>query len=198
MSPTTPTALLIIDMQTVFLPMTRTALPHILTLTHHFLSHNLPIIATQHGHSPADLSPPFANQLVRKWGVDGSIATGSRNWELIPEIQELVTKDDIPVVPKNTYDAFLGTGTEGEKRLDECLEEAGVRPGEGRVVVVGVMTDCCVDTTGRSAFNRGFETWVVGDACGSGSGEQHERGLKGFAFAFGEVLGTEEVVGWLK
>ncbi len=89
---------------------------------------------------------------------------------------------------KDTYDGFLGT------ELGEILEWKGVK----RVVVCGVMTDCCVDTTGRSAFNRGFETWVVGDACGTEGREQHEAGLKGFAFGFGEVLGTEEVVGRLK
>lgn len=29
---------------------------------------------------------------------------------------------------------------------------------------------------------------------GSANEEQHEAGLRGFAFAFGEVVGTEEVV----
>ncbi len=88
---------------------------------------------------------------------------------------------------KDTYDGFLGTGLEG------VLQGLGVQ----RVVVCGVMTDCCVDTTARGAFNRGFETWVVGDACGTEGREQHDAGLKGFAFGFGEVVGTEEVVGRL-
>ena len=66
--------------------------------------------------------------------------------------------------------------------------------GVERVVVCGVMTDCCCDTTGRSAFNRGFETWLVADACATANKEQHEAGLKAFGFAFGEVLETEEVV----
>ena len=56
------------------------------------------------------------------------------------------------------------------------------------------MTDCCCDTTGRAAFNRGFETWLVGDACGSVNRTQHERGLKVFEFGFGEVLPTREVL----
>ena len=63
-----------------------------------------------------------------------------------------------------------------------------------RVVVCGVMTDCCCDTTARSAFNRGYETWLVGDACGTASKKQHEAGLNAFGYAFGEVLETEEVV----
>ena len=62
------------------------------------------------------------------------------------------------------------------------------------MVVVGCMTDCCVDTTGRSAFNRGFETWMVQDACGSANQTQHKAGHKGFGFAFGEVLSTSDAI----
>lgn len=104
---------------------------------------------------------------------------------MIPEIAALVGGDDSsPVVAKNTYDAFINT------ELARVLEEREVE----RVVVVGVMTDCCVDTTARGAFNRGFETWVVGDACASANKRQHEAGLRGFEFGFGEVVTTSEVL----
>lgn len=175
------TVLLVVDMQHVFLDMTTTALPNILKLCNHFQASHLPLIFTQHGHSKQDLTPPYKNQLVRKWGPNGSIATGSKDWELIPEIEK-ITKD-YRVVAKDTYDAFLNTD------LSDELEARSVE----RVVVCGVMTDCCCDTTARSAFNRGYETWLVRDACGSANMKQHEAGLRGFGFAFGEVLSTEEV-----
>ncbi|KAL9630278.1 MAG: hypothetical protein Q9204_004801 [Flavoplaca sp. TL-2023a] len=191
------TALLIVDMQNVFTSMTTTCLPKILHLATHFKTNSLPVIFTQHGHSKAELTPPFRNQLVRKWGPSGSIATGSQDWELIPSIADFIssssTKHDgsktgenspYPIIPKNTYDAFLNTN------LASVLEEKKV---EG-AVVCGVMTDCCCDTTARSAFNRGYETWLVGDACGTASKRQHEAGLNGFGYAFGEVLETEEVI----
>ena len=88
------------------------------------------------------------------------------------------------VVAKNTYDGFINTD------LDDVLKRGSVE----RVVVCGVMTDCCCDTTARSAFDRGYETWLVQDACGSANKEQHEAGLRGFGFAFGEVLTTAEVI----
>lgn len=180
------TVLLIVDMQHIFLDMTTTALPNILNLSHHFQSSNLPLIFTQHGHSKEQLTPPYRNQLVRKWGPDGSIAIGSEDWEFLPEIEKLAK--GYPVVAKDTYDAFINTD------LGERLEVGGVE----RVVVCGVMTDCCCDTTARSAFDRGYETWLVRDACGSANRKQHEAGLRGFGFAFGEVLTTEEVVKRLK
>ena len=180
------TVLLVVDMQHVFLNMTTTALPNILNLCHHFKASNLPLIFTQHGHSKQELTPPYPNQLVRKWGPDGSIATGSKDWKFIPDIEKIAK--DHRVVAKNTYDAFLNTD------LGDVLERASIE----RVVVCGVMTDCCCDTTARSAFNRGYETWLVRDACGSANRNQHEAGLRGFGFAFGEVLTTEEVVERLK
>ncbi|KAM0799080.1 Isochorismatase-like protein [Usnea florida] len=183
------TALLVIDMQNIFLDMTTTALPNILTLCAHFNLTHRPLILTQHGHPPADLTPPFKNQLVRKWGPTNSIATGTPSWSLIPAIALLAAPNanDHPpatVIAKTTYDAFLNTS------LSSRLDELGV----SRVVVCGVMTDCCCDTTARSAFNRGYETWLVGDACGSANEGQHEAGLRAFGFAFGEVLGTGEVL----
>ena len=180
------TVLLVVDMQHVFLDMTTTALPNILTLHKHFQAFDLPLIFVQHGHSKEDLIPPYTSQLVRKWGPSGSIATGSKDWELLPEIKKIAK--DYPVVAKGTYDAFLNTD------LSDRLTTKAIE----RVVVCGVMTDCCCDTTARSAFNRGYETWLVKDACGSASKKQHEAGLQGFEFGFGEVLTTEEVITRLK
>lgn len=180
------TALLIVDMQNAFESMIDEALPNILKLASYFQDHDLPIILTQHGHSKEELTgPPFKSQLVRKWTPGGSIAMGSTSWKLLPEIEALRKKDaGIPVVAKNTYDAFINTN------LEALLKERNVE----RVVISGVMTDCCCDTTGRSAFNRGWETLMVKDGVGSASREQHERSLKAWAFGYGDVITTKEVM----
>ena len=186
------TALLVIDMQNVFYDMcTPETIPNITKLVAGFRERLLPVIFTQHGHTEEELTPPDygGNQLVRKWGPGGSIKRGSKAAEFIPEIAKLLASggdsaSDSAVVAKNTYDAFINTN------LASVLNDQEV----GRVVVCGVMTDCCCDTTGRSAFNRGFETWMVRDACASANETQHEAGLRGFGFAFGEVLLTRDVL----
>jgi nicotinamidase-related amidase len=180
---TMKTALLVIDMQNHFTSMVTSSLSNVTKLICHFRSQGLPVIFTQHGHSDAELTPPFRNQLVKKWGPEGSIRIGTRAWEFIPDIVHLILGDAL-VVPKNTYDAFLGGQLEVRLRTNKVE----------RVVVCGVMTDCCCDTTARGAFNRGFETWLVGDACGTATPAQHKRGLQVFEFAFGDVVSTEEVI----
>ncbi|KAL9070101.1 MAG: hypothetical protein Q9157_005925 [Trypethelium eluteriae] len=169
-------------MQSFFSSMTTKALPNVLKLVSHFHSQALPVFFTQHGHTKEELSPPYPNPLVRKWGPDGSIAIGSAEWKLQPEIEEVCKADEL--VPKNTYDAFINT------QLEAKLKDAWVC----RVVVCGTMTDCCCDTTARSAFNRGFETWLVDDACGTANEKQHKAGLRGFGFAFGEIMMTKDVL----
>ncbi|EXJ78617.1 hypothetical protein A1O1_09018 [Capronia coronata CBS 617.96] len=201
------TALLVIDMQNFFESMTTAALPNILRLVKHFRQTSAPLIFTQHGHTESELTTtPSPNQLVRKWGPEGSIAAGSEDWQLMellhrflpkgytakpiplghsfPEASSETVREWPKVVPKNTYDAFINTN------LAEVLDAANIE----RVVVCGVMTDCCVDTTGRSAFNCGYETWLVRDASGSANRVQYEAGLRGFGFAFGAILSTEEVI----
>ncbi|KAI9660765.1 MAG: hypothetical protein M1831_003457 [Alyxoria varia] len=181
------TALLIIDPQTFFTPMLKSAVPQILKLHSHFRSKHLPIFITQHGHPDSDFVPPITNQLVLKWGVGGSLHRGSREWEFVDAIRPLATaeeNDNVMVIAKNTYDGFVGT------ELEDVLREKKV----DRVVLCGVMTDCCVDTTARSAFNKGWRTVVAGDACGTDSREKQKRVLEQIDFAFGEVMDTEEVI----
>jgi nicotinamidase-related amidase len=180
------TALVIVDMQNVFHQMVTAAIPRIQELHSFFTAESLPVLFTQHGHTTEELTPPFKNQLVRRWGPDGSIHKGSKDWELIPTIKKFV--EDSPVVAKNTYDAFINTD------LDDILRERGV----GRVVVCGVMTDCCCDTTARSAFNRGYETWLISDACGSANKRQHEMGLTGFDFMCDGVMTTANAISKLE
>lgn len=139
------TALLVIDMQRIFAPMTTDALPNIQELIKHFQSSATEdakpiIIFTQHGHTQEELTAkPSPNQLVRKWGPEGSIARGCKNWEFQDEIQQYVMGARMKngrsprIVHKNTYDAFINTD------LSSILGDEGIE----RVIVCGVMTDCC-------------------------------------------------------
>lgn len=61
---------------------------------------------------------------------------------------------DEPVIQKTVNSAFIGTD------LTERLWEAGIQS----VVIVGLTTNHCVETSARMAGNLGFTTFVVDDA----------------------------------
>jgi ureidoacrylate peracid hydrolase len=87
------------------------------------------------------------------------------------------------VIVKHRYSAFYGTD------LDIVLRSHGVRT----VVLTGVSTHVCVETTAREAFVRDYYTVVVGDCCAAYSQAEHETALKLIDRFFGEITRLDEV-----
>jgi ureidoacrylate peracid hydrolase len=85
------------------------------------------------------------------------------------------------VIIKHRYNAFHGT------ELDLVLRSRGVRT----VVLTGVSTHVCVETTAREAFVRDFYTVVVGDCSAAYSQEEHEIALRLIDRFFGEVTSLD-------
>jgi ureidoacrylate peracid hydrolase len=87
------------------------------------------------------------------------------------------------VVTKHRYNAFHGTD------LDLILRSNGIRT----VVVTGVSTHVCVETTARDAFIRDFYTVVVGDGTAAYSAAEHDTSLKMIDRFFGEITTIEHL-----
>ncbi|KXL48872.1 hypothetical protein M433DRAFT_152103 [Acidomyces richmondensis BFW] len=81
-------ALVIIDMQRFFGNMSTAPLANIRKLHAFFIAWRDLVILTQHWHTE-DLRPPLKNQLVKKLGPENVLKTGSREWELIPDIWKM-------------------------------------------------------------------------------------------------------------
>ena len=89
------------------------------------------------------------------------------------------------VVRKNSIGAF------NSSPIDQILRNMGITG----LVIVGVITEGCVETTARDAADRGYDCIVVEDGCASDFGpEAHEASLLSFARMFGQVMSTEEVL----
>ena len=113
-------------------------------------------------------------------------AAGTPDIELIPE---LAPRPDDFVIDKNRYSAFYGTA------LASILTAQDVR----NLVICGVTTNICVETTARDASQRDYRTVVVSDATGEIAPERHQWALETFGTRFGWVVGHEEVLkGWQK
>lgn len=59
------------------------------------------------------------------------------------------------------------------------------------IIITGVLTNCCVETTARSAFDHDYRVFVVADACASTASELHTATLKNLAYGFAYIVDTE-------
>jgi ureidoacrylate peracid hydrolase len=97
-------------------------------------------------------------------------AKGSREAEVIDELAPL---DNEIVIPKTSSSLFNSTN------FEYVLRNLGVE----YVMVMGMLTDQCVETTVRDGCDRGFLMTVVEDACAANSEQRHEEsliGIKGY------------------
>ena len=79
---------------------------------------------------------------------EGFLSYGSDEWELIPEIGP---KPGDLIIHKSTPDVFLNTS------LHEELQHKGIE----NLVVCGIQTADCVDTSCRIAFSHGYKVVLV-------------------------------------
>ena len=98
----------------------------------------------------------------------------------MPEIGRMPTDK---VVEKCTYSAFRGT------RLEEYLKERSVE----EVIVSGVMTNLCCETTAREAFVRGFRVFFSADATATAEPEMHDATLLNLAYGFAYLLDCDRL-----
>jgi len=176
-------ALLCIDLQhtfldprgAAFLPAARAVLPRILALRDAFRTANLPVVWTRHAHGPHQRP----GSMARHW--NWLIRDGTVEARLAPELQP---RRGERVLRKRHYSAFHRTP------LAHWLAHRHVRT----VVVVGVMTHLCVETTARDAFLHDLDVVVPLDACATADETLHLGSLRALANGFGVVPSTAEVL----
>jgi biuret amidohydrolase len=150
------------------------------------------VIHTREGHRP-DLSdaPPAKvergspSQRIGAPGPMGRILIRGEPGHDI--IRQLYPAEGEPVIDKPGKGAFYQTDLESmlrNRRIENLL-------------VCGVTTEVCVNTTVREANDRGYRCVVVADACASYFPEFHDMGLKMIKAQggiFGWVAGSQGVV----
>jgi len=80
----------------------------------------------------------------------GPLENGTDGWEIHPQIKPI--EGDI-VVQKSKPDSFLNT------ELHNCLEEKGITT----LIITGIQSDVCVDTTCRRACSDGYKVVLIED-----------------------------------
>ncbi len=108
--------------------------------------------------------------------VDLSLALRRGEWgsQLLDGLDVAPTD---PVVPKQRFSAFFATD------LDEFLRSQGIE----RLVVCGVRTDVCVESTVRDAFMRDYEVLLSSTASASYFPQLHAASLRALGVLFAET-----------
>jgi nicotinamidase-related amidase len=126
----------------------------------------IPVVFTRHVYRPgrADEGAALVRNSPALAGVNG-LAAGFWDAEVV---DELGCGPEDMVVDKVRFDAFQWTS------LEPLLRGLGVR----ELVVCGVVTNLCVETTVRSAFMRDFPVTLLADCCAAKTRRLHELSLE--------------------
>jgi len=170
-------ALLVIDMQLFFLesdsptftPGGPAILPNVRRLLTAFREAGRPVIFTRHVHHSDDLDSG-----IMAWWWKGKCLEGSRESEIHPDLAPLPSEK---VVFKHRYSAFYNTDLETVLR---CLKVEDL-------VVTGLMTNLCCESTVRDAYYRDYRVFFPADGTGTINEEMHLASLMNLAYGFASI-----------
>ncbi len=180
-------ALLVVDMQKFFLhPESRTftaggpaIIPNAVRLLDAFRKAGKPVIFTRHVHDPS-----LNDAGIMGWWWKGMCIEGSPESEVIPELSPLTGEKQIF---KHRYSSFYNTDLETVLRVLKVED----------IVITGVMTNLCCESTARDAYYRDYRVHFPADATGSITEELHIASLLGLALGFARVTKTSILLGEL-
>ena len=174
-------ALLVLDMQGYFLnpsshafiPSAPAILPGVNALIRCYTRHHLPVFVTRHLNTSEDagLMATWWRDLVR---AEDPLST------LDSRLEQGIGLE----IQKTRYDAFFNSP------LEELLHEQHV----SQVVICGVMTHLCCETTARSAFMRGFEVFFTVDGTATYTEAFHRASLLNLSHGFAVPVLVENIL----
>jgi ureidoacrylate peracid hydrolase len=157
------------------------AIPPLLRLIEHARRAGVLVVFVRAIYDPQDLSEPMRER-NRRCGLETPrCLTGT--WGA--DFYKVEPAPDEPIVVKHRYSAFMGTG------LDRLLRERSVRS----LLLTGVATDVCVESTTRDGYFLDYYVTVVADCCGAAREEYHRGALDRFERDYGGVTTSAEVIG---
>ena len=174
-------ALLVLDMQDYFLlesshafiPSASEIIPRINSLVREFTARKLPVIFTKNINTPENAG------MMSKWWKD--LITEDNP---LSEITKDITTGKSTIITKSQYDAFY------ETELDSILKGKEVQ----QLVITGVMTHLCCETTARTAFVRGYEVFFPVNGTATYNEKFHLASLANLSHGFAVPVLIEDII----
>lgn len=139
-------------------------------------------------HSPISFQPGYFEITSHPYGIlkgvvdSTSFVKGTWGCQIVDRLTP--SEDEIVLEGKRGLDAFASTN------LDFILRSKGITT----IVLAGFLTNCCVESTMRSAYEKGFEVFTLTDAVGATSPEEHANAITYDYPMFSKPITTAEFV----
>jgi nicotinamidase-related amidase len=169
------TGILLIDLQEYFREIITPILVNLIGVISTARERTIPLFFTQHGNEPGEKP-----SMLAQWWTD-LIIKGSHNARLISDLD---IREGDSIIPKTTYSAFYNTDLEGK------LKDNGITD----LVIGGVMTNLCCETTARDAFVRDFRVFFLADGTSTVSEDFHLATLKNVGCGFATLMGCDQLI----
>ena len=144
---------------------------------------HIPVVFIRHAYLPGYkdggilVHELFPSDIEANGWIDGTFDT-----EIIEELKP--EADDI-IIKKNRYSAFYQTP------LDMTLRNMGINT----IIISGLYSNCCCESTARDAVYRDYRLYFMSDATAAIEDDLHEATLRTISTFFGKVLTTDEMIG---
>ena len=191
---TEKTALVVVDMQNYFMdesqqagcPVTQTIVGNVNRIAETVRRTGGIVIWIQN-LAPADTDTSWRTAHERYTPEKGEIRVnamtrGEWPFELWPTLD---VKDDDFRVTKRRYSAFI----QGSSDIELILKDNNIE----NILVCGVATNVCCESTARDAMMLNYRALMVSDGCATSSDEEHANSLVAFYTHFGDVQNTDEL-----
>lgn len=141
----------------------------------------IPVVFTAHAHA----DPRVDGGMTAEWWPEirkgRCLIEGTSGVEIIRGLRPLKGEK---VIRKHRYSAFYNTDLEITLRGMKVTD----------LVITGVLTNVCCESTARDAFFRDFRVFFPADATATSEPELHLGSLKSLAYAFAYVTTTQQLL----
>ncbi len=123
-------------------------------------------------HAPIHFAPGYGEITAQPYGILAGVVDGNAfvKGEWGAEICDTLTPQagDIVIEGKRGLDTFASTN------LDFILRSKGIET----LVLAGFLTNCCVESTMRSGYEKGFEVLTLTDGVAATSEAEHDAAIR--------------------
>ncbi|QQS01173.1 MAG: cysteine hydrolase [Austwickia sp.] len=122
-------------------------------------------------HVPISFKPGYGELTNAPYGILAGVVESQSflagKWG--SEIVDVLTPkdDDVVVEGKRGLDAFASTN------LDFILRSKGL----STIALAGFLTNCCVESTMRTAYEKGYDVYTLTDCVAATSAEEHDNAI---------------------